>query len=186
MKSWAKFLHFHSRKCIWKCRLGNDRSIFSASMCWKWTYQKCIKSRQIFLYEYIIRFPEQLNDLRNMMATCMGLLPDALNWGLRMRRECRKRFPRHRLQRKPLVSDPDIHHGTCVMHVPWCMSGPPAQGGGKTFPAFPAHAQPHNFTYRAKKETHGTHQDFRCPRESLQPGHFRQSVTHHRRVVSVW
>ena len=21
------------------------------------------------------------------------------------------------------VSDPDMHHGTCVMHVPWCMSG---------------------------------------------------------------
>ena len=29
----------------------------------------------------------------------------------------------HRLQRKPLVSDPGMHHGTCVMHVPWCMSG---------------------------------------------------------------
>ena len=22
----------------------------------------------------------------------------------------------------PLVSDPDMHHGTCVTHVPWCMS----------------------------------------------------------------
>ena len=22
----------------------------------------------------------------------------------------------------PWVSDPDMHHGTCVMHVPWCMS----------------------------------------------------------------
>ena len=21
----------------------------------------------------------------------------------------------------PLVSDPDMHHGTCVTHVPWCM-----------------------------------------------------------------
>ena len=21
------------------------------------------------------------------------------------------------------VSDPDMHHGTCVMHVPWCMLG---------------------------------------------------------------
>ena len=21
------------------------------------------------------------------------------------------------------VSDPDMHHGTCVMHVPWCMPG---------------------------------------------------------------
>ena len=22
----------------------------------------------------------------------------------------------------PLVRDPDMHHGTCVTHVPWCMS----------------------------------------------------------------
>ena len=29
------------------------------------------------------------------------------------------RFPRHWLQRKPLVSDPGMHHGTCVTHVPW-------------------------------------------------------------------
>ena len=21
------------------------------------------------------------------------------------------------------ISDPDMHHGTCVMHVPWCMPG---------------------------------------------------------------
>ena len=23
------------------------------------------------------------------------------------------------------VSDPDMHHGTCVMHVPWCVPGSP-------------------------------------------------------------
>ena len=27
-------------------------------------------------------------------------------------------FPRHRGS-----SDPDMHHGTCVTHVPWCMPG---------------------------------------------------------------
>ena len=48
----------------------------------------------------------------------------------------------------PQVSDPDMHHGTCVTHVPWCMPGSPTIGflwnrrRGKTFPAFPAHAQP--------------------------------------------
>ena len=45
------------------------------------------------------------------------LLPDTQNRGLRMHRECRKRFPRHPLQRKPLVCDPGMHHGTCVTHV---------------------------------------------------------------------
>ena len=47
----------------------------------------------------------------------------------------------------PRVSDPDMHHGTCVTHVPWCMPGSLASGflwsrsRGKSFPAFPAHAQ---------------------------------------------
>ena len=59
----------------------------------------------------------------------MGLLPDTWNCGLRMHRECRERFPRHQLQRKPLVSNPGMHHGTCVTHVPWCMSGALACGG---------------------------------------------------------
>ena len=58
-----------------------------------------------------------------------------------MHRECRERFPRHRLQRKPLISDPGMDHGTCVTHVPWCMSGS-LTAAGKTFPVFPAHAQP--------------------------------------------
>ena len=45
------------------------------------------------------------------------------------------------------VSDPDMHHGTCVTHVPWCMPGSLTSGflwnwrRGKMFPAFPAHAQ---------------------------------------------
>ena len=75
-------------------------------------------------------------------TTTMGLLPDTQNCVLRMRWECRERFPRHRFQRKPLVSDSGMHHGTCVTHVPWCMSGSLTCVAGKTFPAFPAHAQP--------------------------------------------
>ena len=31
---------------------------------------------------------------------------------------CRERFPRHRIQRIQLVSDPSMHHGTCVTRVP--------------------------------------------------------------------
>ena len=39
----------------------------------------------------------------------------------------------------PRVSDPDMHHGTCVTHVPWCMPGSLTSGflwsrwRGKTF-----------------------------------------------------
>ena len=42
----------------------------------------------------------------------------------------RERYPRHWLQRKLLVSDPDMHHGTCVTHVPRCMSGSLNRGSG--------------------------------------------------------
>ena len=59
----------------------------------------------------------------------------------------------HRLQRKPLISDPNMHHGTCVMHEPWCMSGSLTAVTRKTLPTFPAHAQP-NFTYLARGPLH--------------------------------
>ena len=48
----------------------------------------------------------------------------------------------------PRVSDPDMYHGTCVTHVPWCMPGSLTGGflwsrpRGKTFPAFPARTKP--------------------------------------------
>ena len=56
-------------------------------------------------------------------------------------------FPRHRLQRKPLVSDPGMHHGTCVTRVPWCMSGSLIGGGGGNVPGIPRACATPNFTY---------------------------------------
>ena len=58
---------------------------------------------------------------------------------------------RHRLQRKPLVSsDPGMHHGTCVTHVPWCMSGSLTRGDGEKFPGIPGACTTRNFTYLAR------------------------------------
>ena len=54
-----------------------------------------------------------------------------------MHRECRECFSRHRLQRKPLVSDPGMHHGTCVTHVPLRMSGSLTCGGGENVAGIP-------------------------------------------------
>ena len=51
------------------------------------------------------------------------------------------------------VSDPDMHHGTCVMHVPWCMSGSLSNGflwsrwGGENVPGTPGACATRNFTY---------------------------------------
>ena len=50
--------------------------------------------------------------------------------------------PRRRLQRKPLVSDPGMHHDTCVSHVPWCMSGSLTRGGGENVPGIPGACAP--------------------------------------------
>ena len=69
---------------------------------------------------------------------------------LRMRRECCERFPHHRLQRKPLVSDPGMYHSTCVTHVPWCMSGSLTRGGRWNDPGIPGVCATHNFAYLAR------------------------------------
>ena len=49
-----------------------------------------------------------------------------------MRRECRKRFPRRLIQKKLLVSDLGMYHGTCVRHVPWFMLGSLTRGSGES------------------------------------------------------
>ena len=67
-----------------------------------------------------------------------------------MRRGYRERFPRHWLQRKPLVNDPGMHHGTCVTHVSWCMSGSLTSSGGENAPSIPGACTTRNFTYLAR------------------------------------
>ena len=67
-----------------------------------------------------------------------------------MRRECRERLPRHRLQRKPLVSDRGMHHRTCITHVPRGMSGSLTRGGGENIPGIPGACAIRNFTYLAR------------------------------------
>ena len=85
----------------------------------------------------------------------MGLLPDTHNCELRMHRVCRKRFSHHRLQRKPIVSYPGMHHGTCVTHVLCCMSGSLTRGGGENVPGACA---THNFAYPVRGPTgHNSH-----------------------------
>ena len=81
---------------------------------------------------------------------CMDLLPDTWNCALCMRRECRERVPHHWLQRKPLVSNPGMHRGTCVTHVPWCMSWLLTHGSGENIPSIPGAYTIMNFTYLAR------------------------------------
>ena len=52
----------------------------------------------------------------------------------------------------PRVSDPDMHHGTCVTHVPWCMQGSLTSGFlwsrcWRNVPGIPGACAAHNFAY---------------------------------------
>ena len=67
-----------------------------------------------------------------------------------MHRECQEHFPRHLFQRKLLISDPGMPHGTCVTHVPWCMSGSLTHGGGENVPGIPGACATRSFTYLAR------------------------------------
>ena len=43
-----------------------------------------------------------------------------------------------------------MHHGTCVAHVPWCMSGSLTRGGGENVPGIPGACATRTFTYLAR------------------------------------
>ena len=119
----------HSGKCDWKFRLQIDGHLFPASTC-QFGYcgfadhglPLCVRCLWI-IDNLLLHNHGKLENGHSCVTTCvlsvsMGLLPDTQNCGLRIRRECRERLSYHRLQRKPLVSDPDMLHGTCVTHVP--------------------------------------------------------------------
>ena len=53
--------------------------------------------------------------MATMESCSMGLIPDTQN--------CSCAGNAGNVSPPLRVSDPDIHHGMCVMHMPWCMSG---------------------------------------------------------------
>ena len=74
----------------------------------------------------------------------MDLSPDTQNCGLCMRRESRKRYSLHRLQRKPLVP-------ACIMARAWRMTGSLTLGGGENVPGIPGACATRNFAYSGKR-----------------------------------
>ena len=72
----------------------------------------------------------------------------------------------------PRVSDPDMHHGTCVTHVPWCMPGSLTNGflwnrrRGGNVPGIPGACATCNFTYLVRgpwRHSLQTHIDVASP-----------------------
>ena len=126
--SWRTFLRsyfeYYLLQRVWKCH----------TCIWKHKY------RFIYRGQWV----------NSPVIFVMGLLPDTQYCVLRMRRECRERFPRHRLQRKTLVSDPDMHHGACVTHEPWCMSGSLSPGCEGNVPVIPGACKTRIFPYLSR------------------------------------
>ena len=123
----------------------------------------------------------------------MGLLPDTWNSRLCIPRECRERFPRQRLQRKPVVSNPGMHHDTCVTHVTWCMSRSLICGGGQNVPGIPGVCATRNFTYLARGPLFGPLSRFALNLVKLLPlilksgiRRFHLRISYHRINCSDW
>ena len=112
-----------------------------------WTYSN-IKYMETY-NGFVTTFTDFKMVSKNLLAG-NGPLTRYVNCGLRMRRECRERFPRHCLQRKPRVSDPGMHTARAWPHVPWCMSGFLTCGGGENVPGIPGACATCNFTYLAR------------------------------------
>ena len=91
-------------------------------------------------------------------------------------------FPRRRFQRKPLVSDPGMHHGTCVTHVPWCMSGSLTCGDGENVPGIPGACAPAIFTYLARGQWVETESKYRALATSTTS---RTDIANHMYTISM-
>ena len=104
-----------------------------------------VKEACILETKYLYAFAESHNASVKKQAEIMGLLPDTQICRLDMRRECRECFPRHRLHRKPLVSDPDLHHARA-----WSMWGSLTRGGGESVPDISGACVTRNVTYLAR------------------------------------
>ena len=73
-----------------------------------------------------------------------------------------------------IVSDPGMHHGTCVTHVPWCMWGWLTRGGGENVPGACA---TRNFPYFARGQSgHATENPREMFSRNPEPDLQKQSI----------
>ena len=134
-KSWKSRLVSTNKLCyvLKLCNIPHEIQIDTCCQNWscsdKWQIWMWFKESNLYFYK--------------IWASCQnGPLARYMKSRVRMRRECPGTF-----SPPPRVSDPDMHHGTCVMHVLLYMPGSLISGflwsqrRGKTIPAFPAHAQ---------------------------------------------
>ena len=160
------FLIFHTFfRSVWRCDVSKWRHV----CCWdlqlrRWLFGLPLWEKWVHVpwtsltipTIYLSHIPQYIQD-RNVHSVPISFAhwfhhgPLTRYRKLCMRLECRDRFPRHRLQRKLLVSDPSMHHGTCMTHVSWCMAGSLTCGDGENVPGIPGAWPTRNFTYLVKR-----------------------------------
>ena len=130
--------------CIHSLFLGSQRFV-------EWNKY----DRNMYLKRHL---PSQWSDI---YTTCIAD-HSSRNWisvlttlpGLRIHRECGERLPRHQLQRKPVISDPGMHHDTCVTQLPWCISVSLTRSGGENVPVIAGACASCNIKYVARGPFH--------------------------------
>ena len=96
-----------------------------------------------------------MNEVILLLAVVALCLSNSCNWLLDIYIKTQvAHAPRllGRFSPSPRVSDPDMHHGTCVTPVPWCMRGCQLMVsfevcGGENVPDIPGTCTTHNVTY---------------------------------------
>ena len=148
-------IDFHSwLRHSWKLlanRLTRDPKIVIHGNSCIILYIKHIEDWSIQFY-FFDTFYLQASKLCGSYDPLCDVVPSMVTWAscqIRKIMDCACAGRPGTFSRPPLVSDPDMHHGTCVAHVPWRMPGSQTSGFcilgksvvGKTFPAFPVHTQ---------------------------------------------
>ena len=75
--------------------------------------------QELFTIKLLIQFNTQRQDY----ASVDWVIMDSCNGPLARYVKLRVAHGPGTFSSKPRISDPDMHHGTCVTHVPWCMPG---------------------------------------------------------------
>ena len=165
-----KVINFSNHKYETKCQICIEiifrcnMNIYPTPTYW-YSLEICLSHDNTFLHQAnLIKFTNWGTKKRSLSLRLnttilkhshKGFTQPALfvcKWFIRghLNRYVKIAFYRHRLQRKPLISGPSLHQGTCVTRVPWCMSGPLTRAGGENVPGIPGACATRNFTYLAR------------------------------------
>ena len=120
--------NFHMKKCIWQFHQQNGRHFSCHQWITRSSYTGIIPHSEMPMY-WTKRYAWASYQIHKIAGAHAPGMPGSFS-------------------PSPQVSDPGMHHGTCVTHVQWGMPRSLTNGflwnrrRGKTFSAFPAHAQP--------------------------------------------